>query len=220
MSVRAVFFDIDGTLVDSNEFHVMAWEQAFRESGYPASKEAIRKQIGKGADTLIPSLMPYTDDKTRQAISERHGQIFQSQYLPQVTPFPGAQQLIERLHREGGKIVLASSAKAAEVQHYAQLLGVEPLLHATISADDVKHSKPARDIFANAVAKVAPLRASETLAVGDTPYDVVSAGKCGIRTIALLSGGFSKKELQDAGALALYSNVQDLLANFEVSPLA
>ena len=220
MSVKAVFFDIDGTLVDSNEFHVMAWEQAFRESGYPASKEAIRRQIGKGADTLIPSLMPYTHEKTRQAIANRHGQIFQSQYLPQVKPFPGAQQLIERPHRKGRKILLTSSATASEVQHYAQLLGVEPLLHATVSADDVKHSKPAGEIFASALAKVAHLPANETMAVGDTPYDVLSAEKCGIKTIALLSGGFSKKELEDAGAIAVYSSVQDLLANLEVSPLA
>jgi beta-phosphoglucomutase-like phosphatase (HAD superfamily) len=75
MSVKAVFFHIDGTLVDSNKFHVMAWEQALRESCYPASKEAIRKQIGKGADTLIPSLMPYSAEKTRQELATRHGQV-------------------------------------------------------------------------------------------------------------------------------------------------
>jgi phosphoglycolate phosphatase-like HAD superfamily hydrolase len=220
MSVEAVFFDIDGTLVDSNEFHVMAWEQAFCESGYPASGEAIRKQIGKGADTLIPSLMPYSDEKTRQAIAKRHGQIFQSQYLLQVKPFSGAKQLIERLHRGHRKILLASSAKATEVQHYMKLLGVESLLHATTSADDVKHSKPAADIFASALAKVAPVPASEIFAVGDTPYDALAAGKCGIKTIALLSGGFSKRELEDAGAIAVYSSVHDLLANLEISPLA
>lgn len=100
-------------------------------------------------------------------------------------------------------------------------LGVESLLHATTSADDVKHSKPAGDIFASALAKVAPVPASEILAVGDTPYDALAAGKRGVKTIALLSGGgFSKKELEDAGAIALYSSVQDLLANLETSPLA
>lgn len=220
MSIKAVFFDIDGTLVDSNGFHVLAWEQAFREAGFLIPVEAIRKQIGKGADTLIPSLFPDSDDPTRQAIADRHGQIFQSQYLPQVKPFPGAKQLIERLHREGRKILLASSAKAPEVQHYSQLLGVQPLLHATISADDVKHSKPAGDIFAGALAKVPPLPASETVAIGDTPYDIVAADKCGIKTIGLLSGGFSKKELEEAGAIAICASVQELLANLEASPLA
>lgn len=219
MPLKAVFFDIDGTLVDSNEFHVMAWEEAFRDHGLLADKEAIRGQIGKGADQLIPSLFPGLGLDRQKPIAERHGEIFRLRYLKQVRPFPRATDLIEMVHAKGTHVILASSAENAEVEHYVEMLRVGPILTGTVSKDDVANSKPAGDIFAAGLAQVFPTNANETLAIGDTPYDVESALRSQIKTIALRSGGFSGQTLAEAGALHIYASVKELFDNFDRSPL-
>jgi membrane protein len=219
MPLKAVFFDIDGTLVDSNEFHVMAWEEAFRDHGVLTDKATIRGQIGKGADQLIPSLFPDMAEDQQKAIAERHGDIFRLRYLKQVKPFPHAADLVEMVHAKGMKAILASSAEKAEVAHYVELLKIGAMLTGTVSKDDVVSSKPAGDIFAAALAQVFPTAASETLAVGDTPYDVESALRSDIKTIALRSGGFSGERLAEAGAPYIYASVKELFDNFDHSPL-
>lgn len=217
--LKAVFFDIDGTLVDSNDFHVTAWQEAFRDHGHHIEQGDIRSQIGKGGDQLVPSLLPGIDDKSQKAISHRHGEIFKAKYLKQVKPFPNAFDLIEMLHAKGTKVLLASSSEKEEVAHYVDLLKVETFLTGTVSKDDVANSKPAGDIFAAALSQVFPLSASETLAVGDTPYDVESALRSDVKTVALRSGGFSEEVLGDAGAPYIYGSVKDLFDHFETSPL-
>jgi membrane protein len=219
MPCKAVFFDIDGTLVESNEFHVMAWDEAFRHHGFALETALIRTQIGKGADQLIPALLPDADQSLREEIARRHGEIFRLRYLGEVKPLPNATDLIEMLHVKGKEIVLASSAEKAEVDHYVQLLKIETMLKGVVSKTDVSNSKPAGDIFAAALAQVFPLDASETLAIGDTPYDVESALHSNIRTIALRSGGFSSEALGAAGAIHIYASVKDLFENFAQSPL-
>src|SRR4051812_21251399 len=116
MPLKAVFLDVDGTLVRSNEFHVMAWDEAFHHHGLQFGTEQIRSQIGKGADQLIPSLAPHLNQETQDAIAERHGRIFRLQYLDAVKPLPGATDLVEMLHAKGRQVILASSAEAAEVE--------------------------------------------------------------------------------------------------------
>jgi beta-phosphoglucomutase-like phosphatase (HAD superfamily) len=217
--LKAVFFDIDGTLVDSNDFHVMAWQEAFRDHGHHFEQGDIRGQIGKGGDQLVPSLIPGVDEKSQKAISHRHGEIFKPKYLSQVKPFPHAFDLIEMLHAKGVAVLLASSSEKTEVEYYVGLLKVELFLTGAVSKDDVATSKPAGDIFAAALSKVFPLAASETLAVGDTPYDVESALRSDVKTIGLRSGGFSEEVLADAGAPYIYGSVKDLFENFETSPL-
>jgi membrane protein len=219
MPLKAVFFDIDGTLVDSNESHVFAWEEAFRDHGLLADKSAIRAQIGKGADQLIPSLFPGVTLEQQKEIARRHGEIFRLRYLNQVQPFPHATDLIEMLHAKGIKVILASSAEQADVQHYVELLKLAPFLTGTVSKDDVANSKPAGDIFAAALGQVFPVAASETLAVGDTPYDVEAALRSEIKTIALRSGGFSGQALAEAGASHIYASVKELFEAFDRSPL-
>jgi phosphoglycolate phosphatase-like HAD superfamily hydrolase len=210
MTIKAVFFDIDGTLVDSNEFHVSAWERAFQESLFPVDRAAIRRQIGKGADMLLPALAPELPESDRKAIADRHGKIFQTVYLSQVQAFPHARDLIAALHTQGLKVLLASSAKQTEVDHYVDLLDVRGLISGTTSGDDVERTKPAGDIFLSALSKVAPIVASDVVAIGDTPYDVAAARKARIRTIAVKSGGFPESSLVDAGAVAIYDSVGDL----------
>ena len=107
---EAVLFDIDGTLVDSNEFHVLAWEEALRDAGHPIARERIRSHIGKGADMLLPAVIPGIDEKKRKSIADRHDDIFRTRYMPEVRPFPAARELIARLSRDGARIVLASSS--------------------------------------------------------------------------------------------------------------
>jgi len=210
-SFAAIFLDIDGTLVDSNEYHVKAWEQAFRLAGLAIATALIRKQIGKGADQLIPALAPELPEAKRKPLADSHDEIFRSEYLPKVRGFAQATELVARLHDEDIQVVLASSANQAEVDHYVQLLGIEKFLAATTCADDVEKSKPAGDIFAAALQKVSPMTADKTLAVGDTPYDAIAAGACGIRSIGVLTGGFSAEELRDAGMFEIYASVAELL---------
>lgn len=210
--MECVLLDIDGTLVDSNEYHVDAWAEAFKRHAQPVEKHAIRKQIGKGGDQLIPSLRADLADAEREQIAATHDEIFGSRYLPQVRAFAGATQLVESLHARGINVVLASSANRREVDHYTALLGIEQFIVASTCADDVANSKPAGDIFATALKKVTSATPERALVIGDTPYDVIAAAKCKIATLALLSGGFSEDELRQAGARAVYKGVGDVLA--------
>jgi membrane protein len=219
MPLKAVFLDIDGTLVDSNDFHVLAWDEAFRDHGYRIIYENIRVQTGKGADQLIPSLLPDLDEGGRRAIARRHHEIFQTRYLRRIKPFPCATDLVGLLHAKDKRVILASSSDKAEVDYYVQLLKVGAMLAGTVSKDDVARSKPASDIFAAALAQVFPMSAAETLAVGDTPYDVESALRSSVKTIALRSGGFSGESLAEAGALYIYASVKELFDKFDSSPL-
>ncbi len=209
--VRAVLLDIDGTLVDSNEYHVKAWEEAFRRCGHMVATHAIRQQIGKGADQLIPTLLPNATAEERKAIAEAHDEVFQGRYLDKVQAFVDASEFVARLHDAGVKVVLASSAKRSEVDHYIRLLDIGDCLEASTCADDVSQSKPAGDIFAAALKKVSPVRAGDALVIGDTPYDVIAATKCSVPALGVLSGGFSGSLLRSAGAIAIYSGVSELL---------
>lgn len=218
IALRAVFFDIDGTLVDSNEDHVNAWALAFREAGRPQELASIREQIGKGGDLLVPALAPDWDDRTRAAVAEAHGAFFKDLYLEHVRPFPGAAELVRRVHEDGRLVFLVSSAQSAELDHYVDLLGLKGFIDGAVSSDDVETSKPAPDLFEAALDQ-SRLAAAEVIAVGDTPYDVAAAAKSGIATIGLTSGPFNSKKLREAGAVAVFADVADLLARIDQSPL-
>lgn len=219
LAIKAVFFDIDGTLVDSNDLHVAAWDEAFRERGHVIALAAIRGQIGKGGDLLMPTLLPGSSEREAETLSDRHGEIFKEKYLSQVRPFAGAAALLRHAHQLGQKVLLASSADAKEVAHYVSLLDIGSVVDDTTSIDDVETSKPAGDIFQAALGKVRPLTASQVMVVGDTPYDIEAAAKCGIRAIALRSGGFDDAVLTSAGAVALYDDAGELLACYAKSLL-
>lgn len=169
MPIKAVLFDIDGTLVDSNDQHIAVWDEVFRADGHAFDRQTIHDQIGKGADMLIPALLPDADDETRERLADAHGALFKARHLHEVRPFPEATALLDKVHTMGRAVVLPSSASKAELDHYQDLLDASDLVHATTSADDVANTKPAPDIFATALAKVAPLSPDEVIAVGDTP---------------------------------------------------
>ena len=219
MPLDAVLFDLDGTLVDSNDYHVAAWEAAFRDAGHAISRDQIHGQIGKGGDNLVPTLLPDLDEDAVEALGKAEGDVFRGQYIDRVRPFPCAHDLLARVAEAGKQVVLASSAGGPDIDHYVELLEAADLIALTTGKDDVAHSKPHPDIFAAAVEK-AGVAASNCLVIGDTPYDVEAAKRCGIDTIGLLSGGFSEEALRDAGAVAIYPDVAALLAGYDSSPLA
>ena len=217
--IKAVLLDIDGTLIDSNDLHVEAWVRVFAEADHPVGRAAIAGQIGKGGDNLVPALWPGVGEDEVKRLGDRHGAIFKADYIARARPLPGARGLIERVHAAGAKVVLASSASAEELDHYVERLRVAKLISARTSIDDVAVSKPAPDIFRAALRK-AGVSGGEAIAVGDTPYDVASAKGAGVRTVAVLSGGFPEAVLREAGAVAVYAHVGALLDGYAESPLA
>src|ERR1700733_11356832 len=201
--VRAVIFDIDGTLIDSVDLHAQAWQDILLRYGVKTDFQAVRDQIGKGGDKLMRVFL------SEQQIAGR-AKVFRLKYLRQVRPFPGLHDLFERLQKDGIKIALASSAKDDELQVYKKITGIGPYLDAEISSDDVTHSKPDRDIFLAAKQKLG-FDPRDIIAIGDTRYDAESAGKAGMSTVGLLSGGSTAKKLLAAGCVALYRDPADLL---------
>jgi membrane protein len=218
MPITAVLFDIDGTLVDSNDMHVLAWEEAFAGIGASFDRDVIHSQIGKGTDMLVPTLLPDLGEDEQEALGEAHGAIFKAKYLGKAKPFAHAHDLLAKARAAGQRVVLASSASQGELDHYLDLLDARDLVDATTSSDDVEKTKPAPDIFATAIRKIGADPA-EVIVVGDTPYDVEAAAKCGIAAIALRSGKFSDDALNAAGAIAIYDDAAALLERYDASPL-
>ena len=214
---RAALFDVDGTLVDTNDLHAAAWREAFLAFGLDRPAGEIRWQVGKGGDNLIPALFPDLPEAKREEIEGYRSDLFKRRYLPRATPFPGVRDLFERLAEDGVRIVLASSSHSEEVDYYLGLIACADLVSATTSKDDVDRSKPCPDIFEAALARVAPLGADDTAVVGDTPWDAEAAGKLGLRTIGFRSGGFPDEALAEAGACELYDGAEDLLARYDRS---
>jgi HAD superfamily hydrolase (TIGR01509 family) len=219
--IEAVIFDVDGTIVDSNEAHVTAWDRAFRRFGKNFPKEQLREQIGKGADQYLPAFL--NEEELRSIgdkIDKYRSEIFQKEYLPNLKPFPKVRELFERIRGEGKCIALASSGKKEDLRVLTKIANVADLVDFEITADDAKKSKPAADIFESTLQKLHQPSPDTVISVGDTPYDVEAAKKVGVATIALLCGGFSEAKLRGAGAIAIYRDPADLLDHYEKSPIA
>ena len=213
--VKAILFDVDGTLIDSNDAHAQAWVDAFAEAGHTIPFAVVRGQIGKGGDNLVPALLPGTSEEATEALGEGYGRAYKERYLGGVRAFPAVCALFGRLRSDGIQVVLASSAEREALKAAIAIIGCGDLLADTISSEDAERSKPDPDIFAAALAKLAPAAPEEVLVVGDTPYDVRAAAKCGLRTVAVTCGGFDPRALEEAGAITLYRDPADLLANYD-----
>lgn len=218
---KAVLFDVDGTLIDSVDFHAQAWQDAFKDYGVDVPFEAVRAQIGKGGDQLMPVFLPREEvDRRGEEIEAHRAKLFRDRYLSRIRPFPGVRELFQRVREDGTWVVLASSSNAQDLEQYQRIAGISDLVDAVTSADDVAHSKPDPDIFAAALARVAPVRTEEAVVVGDTRFDAEAARKIGLTVVGVLSGGFPEEELRTAGCSAIYKDPEDILRNFERSPLA
>lgn len=219
MRIKAILFDIDGTLVDSNDMHVLAWEEAFASIGESFDRQVVHDQIGKGTDMLVPTLLPDLDEAAQEDLGTKHGVIFKEKFLASAKPFRLAHELLAHAHGQGQPVVLASSASASELDHYLDLLDARDLVATTTSGDEVGSTKPAPDIFAMALDKLDGIDANDVIVVGDTPYDIEAAKKCGIAAIALRSGRFSDDTLREAGAIEIHDDAAALLAAYADSAL-
>jgi len=218
MPLKAVLFDVDGTLVDSVDLHAQAWLDALREFGHDVAFADVRAQIGKGGDQLMPVFLPEAEVTRRGKEMEAwRKRLYMGEMIGRARPFPGVAELFRRIRADGMRVILASSGKSDELAHYKRLLGIEALVDAETTSEDAEKSKPHPDTF---VAALDGLPAAEAIVVGDSPYDAEAAGKAGLRTIGLLSGGFPAEDLRGAGCVALYRDPADLLARYDDSPLA
>jgi HAD superfamily hydrolase (TIGR01509 family) len=218
--IQAVIFDIDGTLVDSVDYHAKSWQETFRRFGREIPFDEVRHQIGKGGDQLMPVFFSKQElDDFGKKMEETRGEIFKGQYLPHVRAFPQVRALFQRIRADGKRIVLASSAKQDEIEAYKKLADIVDLVEGATSKDDVERSKPHPDIFQGALGKLEGVDPGEAIVVGDTPYDAEAAAKAGLRTIGVLCGGFPEDELRASGCVALYRDPADLLARYDDSPL-
>ena len=216
---RAAIFDVDGTLLDSVDLHALAWREALAEFGHQVGFEQVRSQIGKGGDKLIPVFLSADEQKAHgQELEEWRGNRFKVKYLPLVRPFTAVPDLLRRAREAGFQIAVASSAKKDELEKYLEIAHIVDFVDVSVSSEDAAESKPAPDIFKIALTKL-NIEGPDAVAIGDTPYDAEAAGKARIPTIGVLSGGFSEKQLRDAGCVAVYPGPAGLFACFTASPL-
>lgn len=218
--INAVIFDLDGTVVDSNELHVDAWHEAFLKYGKEFPRERLHLHIGKGGDKYLPEFL--TEAELREfgeELEKYRADLFKRDYLDRVRPFPNVGELFARLRSDGKRIALASSGNDTEVAHYVKLAAIGEYIEARTSKSDVAHSKPSPDVF-NSALNLLHVAPQDAIVVGDTPYDVQAAKKIGLPTIGVLCGGFPEDELRASGAVAIFRDPADLLDGYSRSPLS
>jgi HAD superfamily hydrolase (TIGR01549 family) len=201
-------FDIDGTLVDSNDAHTRAWQDAFRQFGKEIPYEVIRSQIGKGGDLLVPDLLNAREMRTfGKKIQKWRKKHFQKHYLPTIVPFPDVRRHLEMIRERRARIVLASSSDRDDVAYYIELMGIKDLISGATSIHDAAYSKPSPEIFEAAMKKIRT-PATRTMVVGDTPYDILASHRHALPIVGVRSGGFADSLLQKAEFL--FDDVKEL----------
>ena len=216
MTKPAAILDIDGTLVDTNYQHAIAWYNAFRQHDVRLPVWRIHRHIGMGGDQLVKALAGVqVDEELGDDIRAAEKALYLSM-IETTQPLDAARELIEDLKRDGREVVLASSAKDQEVEHYLNLLDARELVDAWTTSADVEATKPEPDLVRAALDK---LDADEAVMVGDTPWDVEAARRAGVATIAVLTGGFSEQELREAGAAAVFDSIVALREGVAGTPL-
>jgi HAD superfamily hydrolase (TIGR01509 family) len=219
VEMAIAILDIDGTLVDTNYQHAIAWYRAFRRHGIVLPVWRIHRHIGMGGDQMIEALTDkQTENKLGDELRESEKQLY-SELIEEVEPMEGARELIEDLGRRGHVVVLASSAKEDEVERYLDLLEARELADAWTTSADVEATKPAPDLVESALVKVGG-SSDDAVMVGDTPWDVKAAGRAGVDTLAVLSGGFAVEELRESGARDVFESVADLRAALDRTRLS
>ncbi|MFN8112224.1 MAG: HAD family hydrolase [Solirubrobacterales bacterium] len=217
MSGKVAILDVDGTLVDSNYQHAIAWFRAFREHDVTPPIWRIHRHIGMGGDQLVAAV---AGDEAEEAHGDSLRDAEKRNYadlVDEVCAFEGAAELISRLAAAGAEVVLASSAKEDEVERYIELLGAADEISSFTTSDDVEKTKPEPDLIVAALEKA---EGDDAVMVGDSTWDIEAANRAEIPTVAVLTGGFSEAELTDAGAVAVFESMPDLIAGIDSTPLA
>jgi HAD superfamily hydrolase (TIGR01509 family) len=213
----AVLFDIDGTLVDSNYLHVHAWLRAFSEVGIDVESWRVHHRIGMDGGSLLEELVPEDSADKAPRAKELHT-TFYKETAPLIRPLAGGRELLDAVADMGLQVVLATSAPEDELAILRDVLDREDILSAVTSSEDVETAKPQPDIVEKALER-AGVPADQAVFVGDTIWDIEAASRAGVECIAFASGGIGRKELEDAGAIAIYDNPADLLEQLASSPI-
>jgi HAD superfamily hydrolase (TIGR01509 family) len=221
MALPAAILDVDGTLVDTNYHHALAWYRAFLRHDIVLPLWRIHRHIGMGGDQIIESLCgEQTEQDKGDSIRDVEGDLYM-ELIDEVRPFKGARRLIDTLRERGHAVVLASSAKEHEVDHYLDLLDARDAVDGWTTSADVERTKPHPDLVAAAIEKAgAGNGRGEAAMVGDSTWDCEAAKRAGIDTVALLTGGFSEMELREAGATAVFESLEELIDQLDRTPLA
>jgi HAD superfamily hydrolase (TIGR01549 family) len=212
----AAILDVDGTLVDTNYQHAIAWYRAFHRHEVVLPVWRIHRHIGMGGDQLVRALAGRgVDDEKGDEVRAAEKELY-ADLIGEVEPLEGAAQLIRDLKQRGHAVVLASSAKADEVEHYVDLLNARDVADGWTTADDVDATKPEPDLVEAAVEKSGQ---DEAVMVGDSTFDCEAAKRAGLETISVLTGGFSEQELREAGAIAVFHSIEELRKSLDETPL-
>jgi HAD superfamily hydrolase (TIGR01509 family) len=215
--LQGVIFDIDGTLVDSNDAHAESWVETFAKAGYDVPFDVVRPLIGMGADKLLPKTVGIAHDSEKgKKLIQRRSKIFREKYLPRLRPLPGSRELVLRVLADGLETIVATSAKDQEVTGLLKAANVADLIEAKATASDAKRSKPDPDIV-HAAIEESGASPSDLVMIGDTPYDVEAATRAKLRIIAFRSGGWDDGHLR--GAAEIYDGPSDLLTHYDSSLL-
>jgi HAD superfamily hydrolase (TIGR01549 family) len=212
----AAILDVDGTLVDTNYHHAIAWYRALRQHGVIVPIWRIHRHIGMGGDQLVEAVAGAGAEREHgDEIRDAEKALYLAM-IEEVQPFEGARELIAELGGRADKVVLASSAKSDEVDHYLDLLDARDLVDDWTTSADVDETKPQPDLVRSALGKVG---ADEGLLIGDTVWDVEAASRAAVSTVAVLTGGFSEAELRDAGAVAVFESIAELRQALDELPV-
>jgi HAD superfamily hydrolase (TIGR01509 family) len=209
-----VLVDVDGTLVDSNYHHAIAWSRALRDHGCNARLAVIHRLIGMGSAQLLETLIGHSDD----AIAKSWREYFDA-LVPEVYPFDGAAELLRALHARGLLVVLATSSPKDLLDRFRSRIDADDAVDVVVTAGDVERAKPEPDVFEVSLAK-AELPRERAVVIGDSTWDVQAAARTQLRCIGVETGGFCRSELEDDGVLAVYRDPTDLLEHLDDSPIA
>jgi HAD superfamily hydrolase (TIGR01549 family) len=211
-----MIFDVEGTLVDSTGVTLHCWQETLQSFGFEFPLATLQRHSGQDPHDMLHELLPGPHvTRVLGRIIEMQGKRYREKYLPQVTAFADVRTLFERVKRARGRIALATSASADELDHYLSLLRVGDLVDAVACDDDVQHDKPDSALIEVALLRAGKVAPEEAVMVGDTPYDTIAAKHARVRAIGLLSGGFSRSELEASGCSVVYRDPADLLAHYE-----
>jgi HAD superfamily hydrolase (TIGR01549 family) len=215
VAVEAALLDVDGTLIDTNYHHTLAWFRAFKQHGLVLPVWRIHRAIGMGGDELVPALVGKEADAEKgDDIRDTRDSLYQ-ELIGEIEPLHGSHELISDLKERGVRVVLASSSPQDELDPYLELLDARELADAWTTKDDVEATKPAPDLIHAALAKAGTENA---VMVGDTRWDIEAAAKAGVETVCVLTGGWSAQELRDAGAIAVFESVAELRERLDETP--
>lgn len=214
--IKAVIFDIDGTLIDSNDAHAKSFVEAFKKFGKTISFIELKWLIGMGADLILEKYLSKSEIKSfGKDLTEYRKQIFLKKYLPKIKTFLNLKDLFTKLNSDKIQIALASSAGDEELEQYKKLMKISKFLSEETTADDAANAKPAPDIFQAAIGKLKVVKKTEALIIGDTPYDAIAAVKAKIKIIGVKTGGWSEEKLKAEGCFEVYENIAEIYKNYE-----